>query len=375
MVRSFRDSNGDGTGDFKGLIEKLDYLEWLGVDCLWIPPFFTCPLRDGGYDVADFTNVLPEIGTVEDFHEFLDEAHKRGIRVIIDFVMNHTSDQHPWFQASREDPDGPYGDFYVWSDTDEKYQDARVIFVDTEPSNWTWDPVRQQYFWHRFFSHQPDLNYDNPAVHDAILEAVSFWFDMGLDGFRLDAVPYLYEREGTNGENLPETHEFLRKVRRLRRREVPRQDPARRGQPVAGRRRRLLRRLRVRRRRVPHVLPLPGDAAHLHGGAPRVALPDLGDPRADAADPDRLPVGHLPAQPRRAHPRDGQRRGPRLHVGRVRQGPPHEGQHRHPPPAGPAARQRHQPDRAVQRAAALAARLAGPLLRRRDRDGRQHLAR
>ena len=215
MVRSFRDSNGDGTGDFKGLTEKLDYLQWLGVDCLWIPPFFTSPLRDGGYDVADFTNILPEAGTVEDFHTLLDEAHARGIRVIIDFVMNHTSDAHPWFQASREDPDGPYGDFYVWSDTDELYQDARVIFVDTEPSNWTWDPVRQQYFWHRFFSHQPDLNYDNPAVHDAILEAISFWFDMGLDGFRLDAVPYLYERPDTNGENLPETHEFLRKVRRF----------------------------------------------------------------------------------------------------------------------------------------------------------------
>ena len=214
LVRSFRDSNGDGTGDFQGLIEKLDYLEWLGVDCLWIPPFFSSPLRDGGYDVADYTNILPECGTVDDFHEFLDAAHQRGLRVIIDFVMNHTSDQHPWFQASRSDPDGPYGDFYVWSDTDELYQDARVIFVDTEPSNWTWDPVRQQYYWHRFFSHQPDLNFDNPKVHDAILDAVSFWFDMGLDGFRLDAVPYLYERPGTNGENLPETHEFLRKVRR-----------------------------------------------------------------------------------------------------------------------------------------------------------------
>ncbi len=291
LVRSFRDSNGDGTGDFQGLIEKLDYLAWLGVDCLWVPPFFTSPLRDGGYDVADYTNILPEIGTVEDFHQLLDEAHKRGIRVIIDFVMNHTSDQHPWFQASRSDPDGPYGDFYVWSDTDEKYQDARIIFVDTEPSNWTWDPVRQQYFWHRFFSHQPDLNFDNPAVHDAIIEAVSFWFDMGLDGFRLDAVPYLYEREGTNGENLQETHEFLKKVRRFVDDEVPRQDPARRGQPVARRRRRLLRRLRGRWRRVPHVLPLPGDAAHLHGGAPRVALPDLGDPRADAADPDRAASG------------------------------------------------------------------------------------
>ena len=215
LVRSFRDSNGDGTGDFQGLTEKLDYLQWLGVDCLWVPPFFTSPLRDGGYDVADYTDILPECGTVEDFHHFLDEAHKRGIRVIIDFVMNHTSDQHPWFQASRSDPDGPYGDFYVWSDTDELYQDARIIFVDTEPSNWTWDPVRQQYYWHRFFSHQPDLNFDNPKVHEAMLEAIDFWLDMGLDGFRLDAVPYLYERPGTNGENLPETHEFLRKVRKF----------------------------------------------------------------------------------------------------------------------------------------------------------------
>ena len=163
--------------------------------------------------MADYNGVLPEVGTVDDFQEFLDEAHRRGIRVIIDVVMNHTSDAHPWFQASREDPDGPFGDFYVWSDTDELYEDARVIFVDTEPSNWTWDPVRQQYFWHRFFNHQPDLNFDNPKVHDAMLEALSFWLDMGLDGFRLDAVPYLYERPGTNGENLPETHEFLRKVR------------------------------------------------------------------------------------------------------------------------------------------------------------------
>jgi maltose alpha-D-glucosyltransferase/alpha-amylase len=214
LVRSFKDGDGDGCGDFKGLIEKLDYLQWLGVDCLWVPPFFASPLRDGGYDVADYTAVLPEVGTVEDFREFVSQAHARGIRVIIDFVMNHTSDAHPWFQASREDPDGPYGDFYVWSDTDELYQDARIIFVDTEPSNWTWDPVRQQYYWHRFFSHQPDLNFDNPKVHDAMFEALAFWLDMGLDGFRLDAVPYLYERPGTNGENLPETHEFLRKVRR-----------------------------------------------------------------------------------------------------------------------------------------------------------------
>ncbi len=214
LVRSFKDSDGDGVGDFRGLRDKLDYLEWLGVDCLWIPPFFTSPLRDGGYDVADFEGVLPEVGSVEDFKALLDDAHARGIKIIIDFVMNHTSDAHEWFQQSRSDPDGPYGDFYVWSDTDELYEEARVIFVDTEPSNWTWDPVRQQYFWHRFYSHQPDLNFDNPRVREAILDALRFWLDMGIDGFRLDAVPYLYERPGTNGENLPETHDFLRLVRK-----------------------------------------------------------------------------------------------------------------------------------------------------------------
>src|SRR3954447_1220797 len=214
LVRSFKDSNADGIGDLQGLTEKLDYLEWLGVDCLWLPPFYPSPLRDGGYDISDYTNVMPEIGTVADFAEFLQQAHARGIRVIVDFVMNHTSDQHPWFQASREDPDGPYGDFYVWSDTDEKYADARIIFVDTESSNWTWDPVRGQYFWHRFYSNQPDLNFENPAVGDAMIEALKFWLDLGVDGFRLDAVPYLFERPGTNGENLKETHDFLKQVRR-----------------------------------------------------------------------------------------------------------------------------------------------------------------
>jgi maltose alpha-D-glucosyltransferase/alpha-amylase len=213
LVRSFNDSNGDGVGDFRGLREKLDYLDWLGVDCLWIPPFYSSPLRDGGYDVADYEGILPEVGTVADFHELLDGAHERGIRVIIDFVMNHTSDQHRWFQESRRDPTGPYGDFYVWSDTNDLYAEARVIFVDTEPSNWTWDPLREQYFWHRFYSHQPDLNFDNPAVREAIINALRFWLDLGIDGFRLDAVPYLFERPATNGENLPETHDFLRTVR------------------------------------------------------------------------------------------------------------------------------------------------------------------
>jgi maltose alpha-D-glucosyltransferase / alpha-amylase len=213
LVRGFADSNGDGAGDLPGLTSKLDYLQWLGVDCLWLPPFYASPLRDGGYDVSDFCAVLPEFGTIEDFRHFLGAAHARGIRVIIDFVMNHTSDQHPWFQSSRSDPDGPYGDFYVWRDTDEGYPDARVIFVDTEVSNWTFDPIRKQYFWHRFFSHQPDLNFENPVVQDSVLDALRFWLDLGIDGFRLDAVPYLFEAEGTNCENLPKTHEFLRRVR------------------------------------------------------------------------------------------------------------------------------------------------------------------
>jgi maltose alpha-D-glucosyltransferase / alpha-amylase len=214
LVRSFKDSNADGIGDLQGLTEKLDYLEWLGVDCLWLPPFYPSPLRDGGYDISDYTGVMPEVGTIADFAAFLDAAHARGIRLIVDFVMNHTSDQHPWFQASREDPDGPYGDFYVWSDTDEMYAGARIIFVDTESSNWTWDPVRGQYFWHRFYSNQPDLNFENPAVGDAMIEALKFWLDLGVDGFRLDAVPYLFETEGTNCENLPRTHEFLKRVRK-----------------------------------------------------------------------------------------------------------------------------------------------------------------
>ena len=214
LIRSFKDSSGDGVGDLRGLADRLDYLEWLGVDCLWLPPFFPSPLRDGGYDVAHFTDVADDIGDINDFRRLLDSAHERGIRVIIDFVMNHTSDQHPWFQASRNDPDGPFGDFYVWADSDELYKDARIIFVDTEASNWTWDPVRGQYFWHRFYHHQPDLNFDNPAVHTAITDALDFWLELGIDGFRLDAVPYLYEREGTNGENLPETHAFLRQLRK-----------------------------------------------------------------------------------------------------------------------------------------------------------------
>jgi len=221
LVRAFADSNGSGSGDFTGLIGKLDYIQSLGVDCLWLPPFYASPLRDGGYDISDYCAVLPEFGTLPDFQEFVAQAHARGLRVITDLVINHTSDAHPWFQASRSDPEGPYGDFYVWSDDDERYRDARIIFVDTETSNWTFDPVRRQFYWHRFFGHQPDLNFENPAVQEAILDVVRFWMDMGIDGFRLDAVPYLFEEEGTNCENLPQTHAFLRRLRATMDQEYP----------------------------------------------------------------------------------------------------------------------------------------------------------
>ncbi|WIX89345.1 maltose alpha-D-glucosyltransferase [Amycolatopsis sp. DG1A-15b] len=215
LVRAFADSNGDGTGDLRGLAGRLDYLAWLGIDCLWLPPFYASPLRDGGYDISDFRAVLPEFGSVEDFVFLLNEAHRRGIRVITDLVLNHTSDAHPWFQQSRSDPDGPYGDYYVWSDDDSRYADARIIFVDTETSNWTYDPVRGQFYWHRFFSHQPDLNFENVDVQNAMIDTLRFWLDLGIDGFRLDAVPYLFEQEGTNCENLPRTHEFLKRCRKV----------------------------------------------------------------------------------------------------------------------------------------------------------------
>ncbi len=211
-VRSFYDSNADGYGDFKGMTEKLDYLEWLGIDCIWLLPFFQSPLKDGGYDISDFYAILPEYGNLNDFMEFMDTAHSKGMRVVSDFVVNHTSNEHPWFQESRK-PGSPKRDWYVWSDTVKKYEEARIIFIDTEKSNWTWDEEAGAYYWHRFFSHQPDLNYDNEEVQENVLAALRFWLDLGLDGFRLDAVPYLYEREGTNCENLPETHEFLKRIR------------------------------------------------------------------------------------------------------------------------------------------------------------------
>ncbi|NLF66443.1 MAG: trehalose synthase, partial [Chloroflexi bacterium] len=220
-IRAFQDSNGDGNGDFRGAIERLDYLLALGVDCTWIQPMYPSPLRDDGYDVADYTDIHPDFGTLDDFKAFLNAAHARGLRVVTDLVMNHTSDQHPWFQAARSDPNSPYHDYYVWSETGTEYADARIIFIDYEKSNWTYDEVAGKYFWHRFYSSQPDLNYDNPAVHEEMLNIMRYWLDMGIDGFRADAVPYLYEREGTICENLPETHAFLKKVRAMMDAEYP----------------------------------------------------------------------------------------------------------------------------------------------------------
>ncbi|MGA7924213.1 MAG: maltose alpha-D-glucosyltransferase [Thermoplasmata archaeon] len=220
-VKSFYDSTGDGTGDFGGLRQKLGYLQDLGVDCIWLLPFLVSPLRDDGYDIADYYTVHPDYGTLDDFDAMIQEAHSRGIRVISDLVVSHVSDQHPWFQEARRDPASPRRNWFVWADNDQKYKGVRIIFVDSEKSNWTWDPVANQYYWHRFFSHQPDLNYDEPAVREEVRNIVRFWLKRGLDGFRVDAVPYLYEREGTTCENLPETHAFFRDLRTMIDEEFP----------------------------------------------------------------------------------------------------------------------------------------------------------
>ncbi|HEX4202591.1 MAG TPA: maltose alpha-D-glucosyltransferase, partial [Chthoniobacterales bacterium] len=213
-IKTFCDANNDGIGDFQGLLSKLDYLKNLGVTAIWLLPFYPSPLKDDGYDIADYYSVNPSYGTLDDFRQFLDAAHNAGLRVITELVLNHTSDQHIWFQRSRRAVAGdPWRDYYVWSNDPQKYSEARIIFKDTEVSNWTFDPVAGAYFWHRFYSHQPDLNYDNPEVRAAMFNAVDFWLDMGVDGLRLDAVPYLVEREGTSCENLPETHAYLQEVR------------------------------------------------------------------------------------------------------------------------------------------------------------------
>ena len=214
-VRAFCDSDGNGHGDFRGLTSRLDYIADLGVDCIWIMPMYPSPLEDDGYDIADYLDIHPDYGTMEDFKIFLDEAHRRGLRVITDLVLNHTSDRHPWFVEARKSRDNPYRDYYVWSDTDQRFQGVRIIFLDVEKSNWTLDETTGQYYWHRFYSSQPDLNFDNPVVREKMIDIVRFWLDLGVDGYRADAVPYLFEREDTSCENLPETHEFLKSVRAM----------------------------------------------------------------------------------------------------------------------------------------------------------------
>ena len=214
-LRAFADGNGDGIGDFEGLATKLDHIQELGATCIWLLPMYPSPLRDDGYDVADYYGIHPDLGTLDDFKRFVDQAHQRGLHVIVDLVLNHTSDQHPWFQSARQSRDAPYRDYYVWSDTDAKYAETRIIFCDVEPSNWTYDEQAGQYYWHRFFYHQPDLNWDNPRVRKEMFRVVAYWLDMGIDGFRADAVPYLIEREGTDCENLPETHAILQDLRRM----------------------------------------------------------------------------------------------------------------------------------------------------------------
>jgi len=220
-TRVFKDSNGDGTGDLRGLQQKLDYIKGLGVDCIWLLPIYPSPLKDDGYDIADYYAVMEDLGTVDDFKELVEAVHARGMRIIADLVVNHTSDQCAWFKAAESDPDSPYHNYYVWSDTDDKYADTRIIFLDTEDSNWTWNEKAGKYYWHRFYSSQPDLNYDNPAVREEMKNIMRFWLDMGIDGFRADAVPYLIEREGTNCENLPETHVYLKELRTVMDEEYP----------------------------------------------------------------------------------------------------------------------------------------------------------
>jgi len=215
-IKAFYDSNGDGYGDIPGLIQKLDYVQDLGITCIWLLPFYPSPLKDDGYDIADYTGIHHAYGNMEEFQQLIAEAHKRGIRVMTELVINHTSDQHPWFQAARRAPAGSEKrNYYVWSDTDTKYAGTRIIFTDTENSNWTWDPVANAYYWHRFFHHQPDLNYDNPKVVQEIVDVMRYWFDMGVDAMRLDAIPYLIEREGTNCENVPETHTIIKTLRKV----------------------------------------------------------------------------------------------------------------------------------------------------------------
>ena len=310
-VKSYFDSNNDGVGDFAGLTEKLDYIKDLGVSAVWLMPFYPSPLRDDGYDIQDYRSINPSYGTMRDVKRFIDEAHRRDLRVITELVINHTSDQHPWFQRARAaKPGSRYRDYYVWSDDDRKYGDTRIIFLDTEKSNWTWDPVAKAYFWHRFYSHQPDLNFDHPPVMEEIKSLLHFWLKMGIDGLRLDAIPYLIEREGTNCENLPETHVILKRIRAEMEEHYPD------------------RMLLAEANQWPEdTHPYFGDGDECHMAfhfplMPRMYMAVAQEDRApdhrhhapDAGDSRELPVGDLLAQPRRADARDGDRQGAGLSV-------------------------------------------------------------
>ena len=371
-VKAFADSNNDGIGDFAGLTEKLDYLQDLGVTTLWLLPFYPSPGRDDGYDIADYGDINPDFGTMKDFRRFIQEAKRRGLRVITELVINHTSDQHDWFKrARRSDPDSSARNWYVWSDTDQKYQGTRIIFTDTEKSNWTWDPEAGQFYWHRFFSHQPDLNFDNPRVVSALVQVMKRWLDTGVDGFRLDAIPYLCERDGTNNENLPETHAIIKQLR-------AELDAYAKGKVLLA-----------------EANQWPEDVQEYFGHGdechmayhfplmPRIYMaiaqedrfPDHRHPAPDAGYPGQLPVGAVPAQPRRADAGNGHRRRARLSVVDLRQRSARPHQCRHPPPPGAADGQRPAQDRADELAAAVVSGHADHLLRRRDRHGRQHLSR
>jgi maltose alpha-D-glucosyltransferase/alpha-amylase len=310
-VKSFFDSNDDGIGDFKGLTSKLDYIKSLGVNTIWLMPFYPSPLKDDGYDIADYQNVHPQFGTLDDFCVMLREAHRLGLKVITELIINHTSDQHPWFKAARHAPLGsPERDFYVWSDTDQKYLGTRIIFTDTETSNWTWDPVAKAYFWHRFFSHQPDLNFDNAAVMDAVLQAMRFWLDKGVDGFRLDAIPYLVEREGTNNENLRETHAVIKRLR---------------ADIDASYQNRFL--LAEANQWPEDVREYFGDGDECHMAyhfplMPRIYMAIAQEDRYPIIEimqqtpdiPEKLPMGHFSAQSRRVDAGNGHQQRARLHV-------------------------------------------------------------
>jgi hypothetical protein len=368
-IKSFFDSNNDGIGDFPGLISKLDYIADLGATAIWLLPFYPSPRLDDGFDISECRAVHPDYGTMADVRRFIHAAHARGIRVITELVINHTSDQHPWFQRARHaKPGSAAREFYVWSDSDQKYAETRIIFVDTERSNWTWDPAAGAYFWHRFYSHQPDLNYDNPRVLKAMLGVMRYWLELGVDGFRLDAVPYLIEREGTNNENLPETHAILRHIR-------AELDAAFPGRMLLAEAAGIHQGLFRGRRRMPHGIPFSADAADLYGDRTRGPVSDNRHHAPDAANSRELSGGDIPAQSRRAHAGDGDRLRAGLSVGGLRRRPARPAQSRHQAAADAPPRARSPAGRVAQLPAALDARHPRHLLRRRDRHGRQHPSR